>query len=216
MQNFGIRAALFVDENLPETVRPVAAAESQFRASIVLDVAHAIGFIVLISALYVVLSPANRYLALVASISKLVYVGSALLMSFSFLTVLHLATEPAYAQSMGIEGMRGQVRLSSSALWDQYYVGLVFWALSSTPFGWLWLKSHYIPKALAHFGIASSVWCLFCAIAYLLNPAGFSNVVNVWLFDMPMAIFYCTLSGWLLFKGLRSDGDRPTDAGVRL
>jgi len=214
--NFGIRANFFVDGNLPETVRRVAAAESLFRLSVVFDVAHAIGFIVLLSALYVVLSPVNRYLALLASISKLVYVGSALLMSFSFLTVLHLASDPAYPQNLGAEAIQGLVRLNSSALWDQYYVGLVFWALSSTLFAWLWLKSRYIPAALAIFGIASSVWCLFCAVAYLLNPVAFSSVVNVWLFDMPMAIFYFTLSGWLLFKGLRSDADRPADAGVRL
>jgi hypothetical protein len=39
-------------------------------------------------------------------------------------------------------------------------------------------------------------------VAYIVDPA-FSNVVNVWLFDVPMALFYVALSGWLLFKGLR-------------
>ena len=94
------------------------------------------------------------------------------------------------------------ITLNTAASWDQYYVGLVFWALSSTVFGWLWLKSRYIPAGLALFGLLSSAWCLFCAVAYIVNPA-FSNVVNVWLFDMPMALFYIALSGWLLFKGLR-------------
>jgi len=88
------------------------------------------------------------------------------------------------------------------ASWDQYYVGLVFWALSSTLFGWLWLKSRYIPAAFALFGVAASAWCVGCTIAYIIHP-GFSSVVNVWLFDTPMVLFYLALSFWLLFKGLR-------------
>ena len=69
-------------------------------------------------------------------------------MSLSFLTVVHFATEPAYQQGLGPEPLQALVRLNSSAAWDQYYVGLVFWALSSTVFGWLWLKSRDIPAAL--------------------------------------------------------------------
>jgi hypothetical protein len=39
-------------------------------------------------------------------------------------------------------------------------------------------------------------------VAYVVKPA-FANVVNVWFFDTPMALFYIVLSGWLLFRGLR-------------
>jgi hypothetical protein len=55
---------------------------------------------------------------------------------------------------------------------------------------------------LALFGLVTSVWCLFCTVAYVVKPA-FANVVNVWFFDTPMALFYIVLSGWLLFRGLR-------------
>lgn len=78
--------------------------------------------------------------------------------------------------------------------------------MSSTVFGWLWLKSGYIPGALALFGLVASAWCVFCTVAYIINPA-FSSVVNVWLFDMPMALFYLALSFWLLLKGLRGAAD---------
>ena len=199
--NFGLRASLSVEGNLPETVRRIAAAESLARLSVVFDLAYCTGFIVLLSALYLVLSPVNRHLALLAGISKLIYVMSALSISFGFLKVLHLSSDPAYLQTLGAEGVQGLVKLNYAATWDQYYVGLVFWALSSTLFGWLWLKSRYIPAALALFGIVSSAWCVFCAVAYLLEPT-FASVVNLWLFDMPMVLFYITLSGWLLVKGL--------------
>jgi Domain of unknown function (DUF4386) len=141
--NFGLRAGVFVGGDMAETVRRVVERQAASRLSVVLDLGYASGMVVLLSALYVVLSPVNRYLA----------------------------------------------------------AGLVFWALSSTLFGWVWLKSHYVPPVLALFGIVSSAWCVFCAVAYIMDPA-FSSIVNVWVFDMPTVLFYFALSLWLLLKGL--------------
>jgi len=199
--NFGLRGDLIVNGDVAETVRRIAAAEPLFRLSVVFDLVYATGIIVLLTALYVVLSPVNRYLALLASFSKLVYAATAVLIALSSLSVLRLASDPTYLQGLGPGPLHALVELNSSGAWEQYYVGLVFWALSSTLFGWLWLKSRYVPAALALFGLVSSAWCVCCTIAYLMNPA-FSSVVNVWLFDMPMALFHLALSCWLLFKGL--------------
>jgi hypothetical protein len=200
--NFGVREPLLVGADSAEIVRRIAATEPLFRLSVAFDLVYCTGFLVLLTALYVVLSPVNRYVALLASVSKLVYAVTAALMAFSFLTALHLASDPAYVQSLGPGTLQAMIQLNSAVTWDQYYVGLVFWALSSTLFGWLWLKSRYVPAALALFGLVTSVWCLFCTVAYVVKPA-FANVVNVWFFDTPMALFYIVLSGWLLFRGLR-------------
>ena len=116
--------------------------------------------------------------------------------------VVALATDAAFQQALGASSLQGLVRLNWSAIWAQYYVGLAFWALSATMFAWLWLKSRYIPAALAMFGVVSAAWCVFCTFAYIINPA-FSRVVNLWWFDTPLAVFDITLSFWLLFKGLR-------------
>jgi hypothetical protein len=130
---------------------------------------------------------------------------------------VRLGSDPAYLQSLGPDSVQTLLKLNSAASWDQYYVGLVFWALSSTLFAWLWLKSRYIPAALALFGLVGSAWCVFCAVAYIANP-GFSNVINLWLFDMPMALFYIALSVWLLIKGLTNgsavEDTRSSDPGV--
>ncbi len=51
----------------------------------------------------------------------------------------------------------------------------------------------------------------------VINP-GFSNVIDLWLFDMPMALFYIALSVWLLIKGLTNgsavEDTRSSDPGV--
>jgi hypothetical protein len=64
-------------------------------------------------------------------------------------------------------------------------------------------KSNYIPRALAVFGVTSSAWCVACTLIFYVFP-DFSKAVNLWWFDSPMAIFELALSGWLLFKGIRT------------
>lgn len=211
--NFGLHGDLFASEDLGETVRRVAEAQGLSRLSVMFDLGYATGMIALLSALYVVLSPVNRYLALLASVSKLVYAVTAVLLSLSLLTIVRLATDPAYLQGLGPEALQALVKLNHSATWEQYYVGLVFWALSSTVFGWLWLKSRYIPAGLALFGVVSSAWCVLCTVAYIMDPA-FSSIVNVWVFDTPMVLFYLALSGWLLFKGLRGAAANRQDVST--
>ncbi len=97
-----------------------------------------------------------------------------------------------------------QARLYLSGF-DQYYVGLLFWSLGATVGAYLWLKARYVPSALAALGILASAWCAVCTSALLISP-GFSKVVNLWAFDMPMVLFEIALSLLLLFRGLRPSG----------
>ncbi len=69
--NFGLRGRLFVTGDMAETVRRIAAAEPLFRLSVAFDLVYCIGVVVLLSALYVVLGPVNRHLALLATLWKL-------------------------------------------------------------------------------------------------------------------------------------------------
>jgi hypothetical protein len=97
--------------------------------------------------------------------------------------------------------------LPLSIFWDHYYIGLLFWAVSTTLFSYLWLKSRHIPRALAVFGIVSGVLAVLTALstsAFIADPA-FSNDANPWWLslDSPLAIFQIALSVLLLVKPLR-------------
>lgn len=200
--NFGMRARLLVAGDVAETIRRIAAAEALYHLSVTFDVVYCVGVVVLLSALYVILRPVSRHLALLATLWKLVYAVTAMLMVLNWLTIARLVTNPMYAQLLGPEHLQALVKLNTSATMDEYYVGLAFWALSATAIGWLWLKSRYIPKGLAVFGLVSATWCALCTFAYIIDP-DFSDLVNLWWFDTPLALFDIALSFWLLFKGLR-------------
>jgi hypothetical protein len=81
-------------------------------------------------------------------------------------------------------------------------VGLLFRALAATVGAYLWLRSGLIPKLLSAFGVLASAWCAGCTVTLLVFP-GFSETVNLWLFDVPMVLFEMTLSVLLLLRGLR-------------
>jgi hypothetical protein len=115
-----------------------------------------------------------------------------------------------YLQVFEPDRLQALARLHLGANFDDYYVGLPFFGLAATVCAWLWLKSNYIPKALAIFGVISSAWCVLCAFVFLIFP-NFNKIVNDYIFDTPMAIFELVVSLWLLVKGLQSSRIATTD-----
>jgi len=124
------------------------------------------------------------------------------------LSSLRLLHGASYLGVFEADRLQALGRLYLSANFDDYYVGLPFFGLAATVCSYLWLKSRYIPRALAAFGVISSVWCVICAFAFLIFP-NFNKTVNDYWFDSPMAIFEMVLSFWLLFKGIRDRGQIP-------
>jgi hypothetical protein len=199
--NFGIFARLIVRGNPAETARNILAHETLFRIGVVGDMVYCVAVVVLLTALYVILKPVSQNLALLAAFGRLVHGLTWLLATLNLFTALRLLSDADYSRAFGPDQLPALARLYLSS-YDAYYVGLLFWSLGATVGSYLWFKSNYIPKALAAFGMISSAWCAACALVFYIFP-DFTKVVNLWLFDSPMAIFELALSFWLLFKGLR-------------
>jgi hypothetical protein len=198
---FAIRQRLMVAGDTAQTIRNIAAAERLYRAGLTLNLAFCVGTSVLATALYVILRPVSRHLALLAASWRLLYVVTSVLMVLNMLAVAQLAGASEYPRLLEAGPLQGLVLLSNRAIGDQYYVGLAFWALASAACSWLWLRSRYIPAVLAGLGLISSIWCTVCTVVYLIDR-GFANTVNLWWFDSPMAVFELALSVWLLVRGL--------------
>jgi hypothetical protein len=200
--NFGIHDRLIVVNNAAETTRNILAHEQLFRIGIVGDLIYCTGVVVLLTALYVILKPINWGLALLAALWRFVWVLMWLVMTLNLFNALRLLNDVDYLRALEAERLHALVRLHLSTRFDYYYVGLLFGAMASTVCGYLWLKSRYIPRMLAVFGIISSAFCVACTLVFYIFPH-FDRIVNLWWFDSPMGIFDIVLSFWLLFKGLR-------------
>ena len=200
--NFGIHDRLIVD-NSAETTRNILAHERLFRIGIVGDLIYCVGVVVLLTALYVILKPVNKSLALLAAFWRLVWVLMWLVMTLNLFDALRLLNSAEYLRAFEAERLQALASLYLGTRFDYYYVGLLFGALASTVCGYLWFKSRYIPPALAAFGVISSAWCVACTLVFYIFP-NFDKIVNLWWFDMPMGVFDIAVSLWLLLKGLRS------------
>ncbi|MEY2439956.1 MAG: hypothetical protein QOI34_1341 [Verrucomicrobiota bacterium] len=209
--NYGLLNPLLVRGNAAETARNIITHETQFRVVVTCFLAYSLSVIVLLASLYIVLKPVNLGLALVGALFRFVFALMWLLSTLNLLGALRLLGSAAYLQVFEADRLQVLARVYIAQTFDDYYIGLPFFGLAATVCAWLWLKSNYIPRRLALFGVISSAFCVMCAFVYLIFPS-FAKPVNPYWFDSPMAIFEMTVSFWLLFKGLRAPvgSKRPT------
>src|SRR5712692_5832054 len=211
--NYALLNPLIVPGNAAETARNIVAHETQLRITVTCFLIYSAGVVVLIAALYVILKPVNPGLALVGAIFRLVFALLWLLTTLNLLSALRLLGSASYLQVFETDRLQALARLHLGGNFDAYYVGLPFFGLAATVCAYLWIKSNYIPKGLAAFGVISSAWCVICAFVFLIFP-NFNKTVNDYWFDSPMAIFEMVLSFWLLFKGLKPVELNPAQAGA--
>jgi len=199
--NYVLLGPLIVPRNAVDTARNILAHETQFRLALTCFIAYNIGAVVLATALYVILAPVNRGLALAGALFRVVFAMLWLIAPLNSLAALRLLGDSPYLKVFQADGLQALARVQIAGSFDDYYVGLPFFGLAATVCAWLWLKSKYIPRGLAIFGVVASAWCVFCAFIFLIFPH-FNEIVNDWWFDFPMAVFELVVSFWLLFKGL--------------
>jgi hypothetical protein len=216
---FAIRARLMVSGDIAATARNLMAHQQLFRTGIVCDLAYAFGVLALLAALYAILEPVNRFLALLAGCCRLAHAFLWIVMGLDLLHALRLLGNPDYARALGVDGMHAVARLNLSGF-DAYYIGLPFFALGCGLSALLWLQSRLIPRPLAAFAVIASAWCLICAVVFLIEPH-FSALVNDWWFDSPMALGELATGVWLLAKGVTARpayplprSARPTEAAL--
>ncbi len=194
---FYVRSRLIVDGNAAETVNNIVTNERLFRISIVGDLATGAGVVVLIVALWVLLKPVNRNIALLAAVWRLVdpLICFITLSSFS---VLLLSSGAEYLQGIEANQLQAFAMLTIALYGVGFTVSPVFLGLGSAAFSYLLFKSRYVPRALAAFGVFSSLLATTCALVTIVFP-GFATIATGGL--VPLLIYEITLGLWLLLKG---------------
>ena len=200
---FGIHERLIVEGDAGQTARRILAHQPLFRLGIVCDLGYCVGVVAVLTALYVILRPVNRQLALLAAAGRLIYALMWVLMTLNLFDALRFVNGVDALRVLDAEPSQAWARLNLGARFDQYYVGLLFCGLASTVCSYLWYRSGYIPKALAVWGVVASLFCAACTFAFILSP-NITAVIGLWWFDTPMGLFDIVTSLWLLLVGLRA------------
>lgn len=205
---FYVRAQLIATGDAAQTARNIMAHERLFRLGTASNLTVFAIDVVLIVALYVVLTPVNRGLALLATGWGLIETATLVFVTLSDFEVLRILSGADYLHAFEANRLQALARLALSAHADAYNVGLVFAGLRSTAFCYLWFKSRFIPRALAAWGMIASFLMGAFAFSFIISPE-LSKVVGVEVYGAPIFFFELTMGFWLLLRGLRPSGAAP-------
>jgi hypothetical protein len=192
LAEFWVRGDIVVPDDAEATVVNIAGDERMFRLGIAVDLVAAPGNVLLAVALYVLLRPVHPHLALVAAlwrVGEATILGVITLMSFVTLELLDDAVAPPALAGAFI-----------GAHADGYAVGLIFFGLGSTVFGYLLYRSGYVPRALGALGVFASLVLVACMYAIIVFPDARSALVPACY--APIGIFELALGVWLLARPL--------------
>lgn len=148
---------LIVPRDAVQTAANISGSEILFRLSLVGDLLIYASLVVLIWGTYIILKPINKDVALLASFFRLVEQAILSVTIFAGFIALRLLGNAEYLRAVDPAQLQSLARAFLSMYGIGLSVGFVFLGLGSAVFAYGWLKSGYIPGALAYLGIFASL-----------------------------------------------------------
>jgi hypothetical protein len=202
-----VRGSLLVGDTT-KTAQNIIGAERLFRIGIVSDLTTFIGVLVLTWALYVLLRPVDQSLALLAAFFRLVEVAVSIAATIFTLVALRLLSSDEFLKAFETSELHTLSRLARNAFGYGYGIGFILLGLGSALFAYLLLRSGYVPRVLAGWGVFASLLLATHAVLTILFPSAAQKLQLVSY--IPMGIYEVTLGFWLLIKGARLQSSSTT------
>ena len=197
---FYIRSGILVPGDVAQTAHNILASERLFRIGIATDLIGGASNAALAVAFYVMLKPVGSAIALLAAFWRL---GEAVIlghMTLNSMVVVDILSHSDRLVGFSADQIQTLASLYLGAQGAEFSIGLVFYALGSTLFCYLLLKSRYIPSVLAWWGLLGSVISLLSALTIIAFPAASGIAPNCYI---PVGTFEIAAGIWLLFRGIR-------------
>jgi hypothetical protein len=191
-------STLIVSGHTAKTASNIIANERLYRIGIANNIITFAIDVALIWALYVLLRPINRNLALLAVFFRMVETTIACVAIINYYVAMQFVSDADHLKAFDSNQIQ-----ALSILHDTYaltfIVVAIFLGLGSTIFNYLLFKSGYIPKVLAVWGIFSSLVLLISQFAIVIFPEVEKTIIPACY--GPIVIDEIALGFWLLFKG---------------
>ena len=191
-----------VSDNAVATAQNIIAHERLFRLGIAGNLLVFVTDVLLVTSLYVVLERVNRRLALLATFFRLMETTILVVAVLNDFYVLRLLSGASYLTGLDTAAIASVARVSVGAHNSAYGVALLLFGFGSTIFCYLWLKSGYVPRPLAAFGLTASAWIGISSFSFFVFPE-LARVIGVEYYGGPIFLFELTLGLLILLKGIR-------------
>ncbi len=195
-----IRGSLIVPENGAVTAGNIMASEPLFRVAFISDLFMATGFLLFAWALYVLLKPVNKNIALLFVLLATASVAILCLNLLNQFAILILLNDASYLAAFGAVQLNALVMLFADLQYYGYYIAQISFGLWLVPLGYLVIKSGFLPRILGIFLIIATLGHLSGFFAAFLLPGYESFADLVAVLEIPFGL-------WLLLKGVQ--GQRP-------
>lgn len=212
---FFVRLTLIVSGDAARTASNIVAHAQLFRVGIVCDLLAGAGVVILNLALYQLLAPVHRSLARLAALWRIVEVAVGSAITVSSFIVLSILNGADYLQAFQPRELQALAQVFVGAQTSGYMIVLLFFALGSTTYMYLLIRSRYVPKPIALLGLGGSALVALFALARMLFPASVAAAMAavralpavalalLATILMPIFAFEIILGLWLLVKGVR-------------
>ncbi len=185
------------------TAKNIMANTFLFRLGISVELLLSVGLVVLGLALYVLLKSVNKHLALLALVLKMVeatLMAVTVMLPFIALGFVQVDAPSTVVTQEQLQMPLGLIFNAHTAITA---VPMVFLGLDMMLFCYLFLKSKYIPRLLAGFGILSFALILVQSLLFILTPVNAAMPINQIILWAPSGLFEIVIGLWLLIRGIR-------------
>ena len=193
-------------ETFAQTARYIGEHPAVWRAALLCVGLAWISVAVLAFALYVVLEPVHKRFAQLALILRLggSFVGPASLMFRVAKAQLYSASAAAMLTTEQLGRLAAVMQQAANA---GVYIAWIFMGSGATIFFVLFLRSRYLPRALAGFGVFTSMLLVAVSLGSFAYPQ-YQTILKALLLTALLSDLATAL--WLLIKGLQAHAIRPT------
>ena len=208
---FSVRGKLIAAHDAAQTATNIVASEQLFRLGIAAELVTVVGVLVLVWGLYLILRTVDRNVVWLATFFRL---GENFVLAFVTLlelAVIEVTKAPAYLSAFTSGQLQGFGYAFFRVYDEAFNIGFLFLGLGSTLFSYLWLKSRYIPRVLAGWGIFASLVMALMSLAIVVFPT-LSKLGLTYM--MPMGLYEFGLGFWLLIKGIQAPPSEAAPAAA--
>lgn len=193
-------SSLIVSGDIAKTASNIMANERLYRIGITNNIITFVIDVAIIWALYILLRPVNKNLALLAVFFRLVETTIACVAIINYFVAMQFMSDADHLKPFDSAQLQA-LTIMHYTYGLTFVIVAIFLGLGSTIFNYLLLKSGYIPKALALWGIFSSLLLLISQFAIIIFPDVEKIMIPACF--LPIVIDEIALGFWLLFKGIR-------------
>ena len=201
---FFVRSQLIVWGDPSATATNITVSEGLYRFGITLDMIMLVFDLLVGVALYFLLKPVSRTLALLSLMFRIVHTAVNGINLLNMIVPILIIGGADYFSVFNNEQLNALIMLFLNSHNYGYLIALVFFAFHCFILGYLIIKSGFIPKILGLLMILASLGYLIDSFAHFLMT-NYNDYASIFLIivALPAIIAELSLALWLLFKGVK-------------